>query len=220
MYKYAFFTELFTTIDSIDRHWRYGSYGETVPCDYHLEKIHILGKKHLRDHIEAFLHVWVHNGHDFSPTEMPESSREMAQKPLRDPPHFPSHDPPCTFPQLAALCSSASPSPSSPSCLWPPPSAGSTVEIPISFLAHLATIPEKEKYRFPRRRKTHHALLQAEHLDRPTLVELISYFQYFFAAFPSSADFCCDFLSFNFFLRSTLFNSLPRSLFMLPHLLS
>ena len=67
---------------------------------------------------------------------------------------------------------------------------------------------------------THHALLQAEHLDRSTFDELIPHFQHFFAGFPSSSGFCCDFLSSNFFLSSTLFNSLPRSLFIFPHLLS
>ena len=56
-------------------------------------------------------------------------------------------------------------------------------------------------------------------MDRLTFLELIPHFQQFFAGFPSS-DFRCDFLSSNFFLRSTLFNSFPRSLLMLPHLLS
>ena len=96
----------------------YRSPGEIDPCVNHLEKIHIgksIGETTLR-HFSMF-----------SPTRMRESSREMARNLLRDPPHFPSHDSPCTSPHLASLCSSPSPLPSSPpSCFWPPPSAGTT----------------------------------------------------------------------------------------------
>ena len=138
----------------------------------------------------------------------------MAQKPLRLPPHFPFHDLSCTSPQFAALCSS-------PSCFLTPPSAGTTASgTPNQLFDTSHHNTWERKILFSLDKTTHHALLQAEHLDRSTFDELIPHFQHFFAGFPSSSGFCCDFLSSNFFLSSTLFNSLPRSLFMFPHLLS